>query len=89
VAETWSGNQDAITASVRSFAKLTDTKILSIQPWQLKVITLTEPMTIEEFNRKYPSPAPLATLMLINRCDENTRFIKGSRLKNIEGDKLP
>lgn len=89
VAENWQKNDQTVTASVRSFAKLTDAKVLAVQPWRIRIVTLTEPMTIVDFNKKFPSPVPLATLMLINRCDENTRFVKGNKIKNVVGEILP
>ncbi len=89
VAETWSTHESAVLRSVRSLAKLTDQKILAVQPWRLKIVTLTEPMTIADFAKKHPSPVSLENLMLINRCDANTRFIKGNRLKTVVGEPLP
>ncbi len=87
--EGWAGNEAAATNSVRSFARLTDQKVLSVQPWRLKIVTLTEPMTLEDLVKKNASPVSLETLALINRTDMNTRFIKGNKLKLVVGEKLP
>lgn len=85
----WSSNEQAATNSARSFSKLTDQKILSVKPWKLDVITLTEPMTIEQFAQKYKTPVNVETLALINNADTNTRFIKGNKLKTVVGEPLP
>ncbi len=89
VGEKWSNNEAAVTNSVRSFSKLTDAKALAVQPWRLKIVTLSEPMTISEFVRKFPTPAPEATIALINRADENTKFPKNYKLKSVVGEMLP
>lgn len=88
-AEGWSGNEQPTTNSLKSFSKLTDQAALSVQPWKLKVVTLTEPMTLDDFAKKFPTPIPMATLALINRTDANTRFIKGNKLKTVVGQPLP
>lgn len=85
----WSANESAANASTRSFARLTDQRVLSVQPWRVKIVTLTEPMNLGEFAQKYSTPISIETLALINRTDTNTRFIKGNKLKTVVGEKLP
>ncbi|MGB5139753.1 MAG: M48 family metalloprotease, partial [Candidatus Zixiibacteriota bacterium] len=85
----WSGNEQSINNSLRTFEKLTDQAALAVQPWKLKIVTLTEPMTLDEFAKQHPTPISIETLALINRTDTNTRFIKGNKLKTVVGDKLP
>lgn len=87
--EGWRANEQAASNSARSFARLTDAKILAVQPWRLKIITLTEPMTLVDLVKKNPSPVSIETLALINRTDTNTRFIKGNKLKLVVGEQLP
>lgn len=85
----WTANEQAATNSAKSFSKLTDANVLSVQPWRLKVVTLNEPMTLEQFAQKYPTPVSIDVLSIINRTDSNTRFIKGNKLKTVVGEKLP
>jgi hypothetical protein len=42
-------------------------------------------MTLEEFNRRYPSSVDLETLAIINEADRNTRFPAGTEVKRIVG----
>jgi len=85
----WSANEQAATNSTKSFAKLTDAKALAVQPWKLKIVTLNEAMTLDQFAQKYPTPVSIDVLGIINRTDSNTRFIKGNKLKTVVGEKLP
>ncbi len=88
-AASWSANEQVATNAAKSFAKLTDANVLAVQPWKLKIITLNEAMTLEQFAQKYPSPVSIDVLGIINRTDSNTRFIKGNKLKTVVGEKLP
>ncbi len=85
----WNAAEQAATNSAKSFAKLTDAKVLAVQPWKLKIVTLNEPMTLEQFAQKYPTPVSIDVLGIINRTDSNTRFIRGNKLKTVVGEKLP
>lgn len=81
----WSGYQSAVNSVANSFNRLTDKDALSAQPMKIKVVTLPEAMTLEQFNKKYPSAVPLATLALANQAEATTKFKKGDRLKQVVG----
>lgn len=53
-------------ASMNSFARLTNAKALDKQPLKLSIVRLPRAMTLEAFNRAYPSAIPIAELALIN-----------------------
>jgi hypothetical protein len=40
-------------------------------------------MTLEQFDKRYPSAVPLATVALANQADATTKFKKGDKLKQI------
>jgi hypothetical protein len=42
-------------------------------------------MTLEEFNRRYPSTVDLQTLAIINQVDGNSRFAAGQEVKRVVG----
>jgi hypothetical protein len=50
---------------------------------KLKIVTLPEAMTLAQFNQKYPSAVPLATVALTNQAEAATKFKKGDKLKQI------
>ena len=53
-------------ASMNSFAQLTNAKALNKQPLRLSIVRLPRAMTLEQFNKSYPSDIPIAELALIN-----------------------
>jgi hypothetical protein len=46
-------------------------------------------MTLEEFNKHYPSSVSMSTLAIINRADKGAVLAAGSRVKRITGEKVP
>jgi predicted Zn-dependent protease len=86
---TWPAYKPALESSARSFARLTDPKILAVQPMRLQVVTLDRDMTLEEFNTRYSSPVPMSTLAIINRAEKGAVLAAGVRVKRITGEKVP
>jgi predicted Zn-dependent protease len=85
----WSARAPAAEQAISSFDRLTDPAALAAQPWRLQVVTLTQGMTLEEFVRRYPSPAPAAATALVNNVDADARFSAGALRKRIVGQPLP
>jgi predicted Zn-dependent protease len=86
---TWANNQALAQRSLTSFGPLTDPAILNVQPQHLTVFTLDRRTTIAELARQRPSPAPAATLALINQVEENTPLEPGRLVKWVVGQQLP
>jgi predicted Zn-dependent protease len=82
-------DRKAMNATLTSFRKLTDRAVLAAQPATMEVITVDRAMTVEEFNRRYPSTVPLETIALINGRLAIERVPKGTRLKRVTGGTLP
>mgnify|MGYP003579985823 CR=1 FL=1 len=68
-----------------SFEPVTDRNALNVQPGRLDVVSIPSAMTLEEFNRRYPSSVDLDTLAIINEADRNTRFPAGTEVKRVVG----
>jgi len=79
----WSGYQSAVNTAALSFSRLTDKEALSVKPMKIKIVTLPEAMTLEQFNKKYPSAVPLASVALANQVETTTTFKKGDKVKQI------
>ena len=84
----WSGNAAAVETAIKSFARLTDPKILAVQPHRVEVVRLDRDMTVAEFLQRYPAPVPAATVALLNNVDVNGT-IKRPAGKRIVGAPLP
>jgi predicted Zn-dependent protease len=88
-AAAWSGYQGAVTASHRSFAPLTDQRMLGVQPLTLSIIRLDRAMTLAEFDRRYPSQIAVERLALLNGVDVATTLPQGRLVKRVVGGPLP
>lgn len=72
--------------SLGSFGPVTDQRILNVQPNKVSVVTLQQPMTLNEFAQRYPSSIPVAELAIINQIESPTAQIPaGTILKQVAG----
>ena len=85
----WSNYQSVAQQTLTSFGSVNDPAILNVQPQHLTVFTLDRRTTIAELARQRPSPAPAATLALINQVEENTPLESGRIVKWVVGQQLP
>jgi predicted Zn-dependent protease len=85
----WSAYATVADQAIGSFDRLTDPSLLAVQPWRLQIVTLGQSLSLEEFLRRYPGPAPAATTALVNNVDAATRFPSGVPAKRIVGQPLP
>ena len=66
-----------IDQTIRSFNRLTDPAALARQPARIKLVRLSRDMTVDQFNRQYPSVVPVATVAIINGVGAATDVLKG------------
>ena len=84
----WADYQNIIVSSIGSFRRLTDSKILQLQPMRLKMITVNSPSTLAELARQQGSQVQLETLAIINQTATNASFKVGDRVKMVIGEKF-
>jgi predicted Zn-dependent protease len=84
----WPTYQSAVVSSMGSFRRLTDSKILQMQPMHLKIVTVGKTSTLSDLAKQMSSPVELGTLAIINQTSENASFRVGNRVKMVIGDKL-
>ncbi|HWM90765.1 MAG TPA: M48 family metalloprotease [Thermoanaerobaculia bacterium] len=89
LANRWNGYDDLLAGALGTFERVTDRRLLNVQPSRVDVVSIPSAMTLEEFARRYPSTVDLRTLAIINQADNNTRFAAGTELKRIVGGELP
>jgi predicted Zn-dependent protease len=75
--------------SIESFQRLTDRAALDVRPARVSIVRVPSRMTLEQFNRRFPSTIPLAQLALINGVEETTTLGAGQLVKRVAGGKLP
>jgi predicted Zn-dependent protease len=78
--------QPVFLKSITSFRKLTDPAALSVQPARVKIETVPQAMTLEEYNRRYPSSIPLEQLAIINGIEsDSAKLVAGQKIKRVLG----
>jgi predicted Zn-dependent protease len=85
LANNWRGYTDELESALASFSRVTDRRLLNVEPQRLDIVTLPSSMTLEEFERRYPSSVDLQTLAIINQAQPSTRFDAGAELKRVVG----
>jgi predicted Zn-dependent protease len=82
----WSQYRNTIEESIRSFRRLTDSRILGLQPMHIKIMTVTKSSTLGQMATQEHSPAQLETLAIINQIQATTGLRIGDRVKMVIGD---
>jgi predicted Zn-dependent protease len=82
----WSTYQSIIVGSMGSFRRLTDSKIIQMQPMHLKIITVRKSSTLAELAKQENSPVQIETLAIINQTESNASFKVGDRVKIVIGE---
>ncbi len=80
----WSTYGRAIDGFVGSFDKVTDSRVLNVQPAHVKVVRLRKDMPFSEFARRYPSNAEPGLLALINHTTPEG-VVKAGDAKQVVG----
>lgn len=88
-ANRWGSYDDILSGAVGSFERVTDRRLLDVQPKRVDVVSLPSAMTLEEFARRFPSTVDLQTLAIINQANGDTRFPAGTEVKRVVGGELP
>jgi predicted Zn-dependent protease len=65
---------------IRSVSPLTDPEILGIQPRRVRVVRLERAMTLDEFQRAFPSVVPVPVLAVLNNLPDGKARIEAGRL---------
>ena len=84
----WSNYEQGLVQAIRSFDRLTDSNLLSVQPQHLKLVTIARNLSLEEFNRQYPSGVSVEVLALINQVERNAQLSAGQQVKRVVGEKF-
>lgn len=77
--------RSALDEAVRSFDRLTDPAALAAQPLRIEIVRLDRAMTLDEFSRRYPGPASVETLALLNHVSAGSVLSAGSLVKRVVG----
>jgi predicted Zn-dependent protease len=82
----WRTYEREITQTISSFDKLTDPRILEIEPQRIDVVELPSAITLQQFVARFPSPVPLETLALLNQAEPGETLQAGRLVKRVVGE---
>jgi len=86
--QSWGNYQSVAQQALTSFGPVSDPAVLNVQPQHVALFTLDRRTTITDLARQRPSPAPVATLALINQVEENEQLEPGRIMKWVVGQQL-
>lgn len=76
-AAAFASHRAAVLQTFQSFGRLTDPAALAKQPMRVRMVRLARDMSVDDFNRQYPSVVPVATVAYINGVGAATDLLKG------------
>ncbi len=79
------GYDATFKSSMGSFATLSDPAALNVQPAKLKVAHIDSPMSVTDFNNKYPSSVKIEVVALINGVDKGGTIPAGPAKQVVGG----
>jgi predicted Zn-dependent protease len=84
--EAWKNQQDDMENAIATFSRLDDPQALAAKASRVRLVRLTEDMTLEQFSRRYPSTVKPETLALINHVPVDGTLAKGTLAKRVVAD---
>ena len=84
-AAAFANHRAAVVQTIQSFGRLTDPVALARQPMRIRMVRLGKDMSVDDFNRQYPSVVPVATVAYINGVGAATDLLKaGSWARRVQ-----
>ena len=75
--------------SLGSFERLTDPRLLNVQPKKVEIVRLPSAMPFDQFLIRYPSTADATTLAILNGVETGTQLEAGRLMKRVVGGVAP
>jgi predicted Zn-dependent protease len=85
----WSSHQSVAESALRSFAGLTNSRYLDVEPHRISIVRLPRAMTFDEFVRQYPPSVPVDDVRLANQVQSGQTLAAGRLMKQISGGRVP
>jgi predicted Zn-dependent protease len=82
----WSARQDAVARSLRTFQRVTDRRILDVQPRRVELVRTQTDLTLEGFHQRHPSTVPVETIGVINGVRPGEVIPAGTLVKRVVGE---
>jgi predicted Zn-dependent protease len=79
----WSRHQTTVEQSLASFQRETDAQVLGVRPNRLTILQLDQSASLENFLRRYPTPAAPELVALINGWESGATLPAGTLVKRV------
>jgi predicted Zn-dependent protease len=77
-------------STIRSFDQLRDRSKLEVSAAKVELVKLNQPMTLEQFNSRYPSSISVGELAIINDVEDSASTLQAGRtVKRVVGGRPP
>ncbi len=90
-ANVWRRYEQQLRSSVESFTRLTDRRLLQVEPLRIDIVRVDRAVTLRELYEQYyeaTGPVPLAEIALVNQLEPEDRIPAGTSIKMV-GGRLP
>ena len=84
-AERWSSNEGLLEQTLRSVSKLEDRRYQDLKRMKISLVRVPKDMSIEEFDRRYPSSIDTDRLALLNQVEPGELLKAGAQAKRVTG----
>jgi predicted Zn-dependent protease len=78
-------HENTFRYAVQSFARVTDRAILDVQPRRLAIVAAPRAMSVEQFDREFPSSGGIEPFLLVNNLQAGALLKRGQLVKRIRG----
>lgn len=79
----WKTQRHLLEDALASFSRLDDPKALNVQPRRVRLVKISRAMTLEDFDRQYPSSIEMPLLALINHVQPGETLAAGTLVKRV------
>ncbi|MEM1178622.1 MAG: hypothetical protein AAGM22_09785 [Acidobacteriota bacterium] len=83
--DAWRKNERQLEDALASFERLTDREYLNAQPMRVELVRIDRDMSLDEFQRRYPSDIDLDRLAVINGVEPDGQLRRDQRVKRVVG----
>ncbi len=81
----WDQYRASIDRSLQSFARVTDSRVLNMQPARVQIVEVPRGMSLREFDESYPSSIDLKKVAILNQLSPDAQLSRGDLVKRVVG----
>jgi predicted Zn-dependent protease len=87
--DVWAGGQTTLRRAMDTLQQETDAALLGVEPARIRLERVSESMSIEAFQRRFPSSISLRDLATLNGLELGDLIPAGRQMKRVVGGEIP